>query len=82
MISVPEPTATPTPTPTATSTPEATACPGDISGDCVVNLTDLAMLGSAFGTQPGDELFNPKADLDGDGVVGQGDLDILIANYD
>ena len=76
-------TATPTPAPaSATPTSTPTSCPGDISGDCVVNLTDLAMLGAAFGTQPGDELFNAKADLSGDGVVGQADLDILVANYD
>jgi len=46
---------------------------GDLSGDGVVDSTDLAILLAAWGTS--------DADLDGDGVCGSSDLAILLAGW-
>lgn len=52
-------------------------CPGDISGDGVVDLLDLSLLLSQFG-QTGNGL---TADLNGDGAVDLTDLSIMLSNY-
>jgi len=54
---------------------------GDISGDGVVDITDLVMLIDAWGSYPGHPKWNPKADLNNDGVVDITDLVILISNW-
>lgn len=56
-------------------------CVGDINGDRYRDLTDLALMGRAWHTTPGMELWNPDADLDGSGYVGLRDLTILGENY-
>ena len=49
-------------------------CPGDLSGNGVVNGGDLGMLRGAWGSSgPGD--------LDGNGVVDGADLGILLGNW-
>ena len=53
---------------------EGTPCVGDLTGDNVIDLSDLAIMLSAFATCPGDPAFNPDADLDGDGCVALNDL--------
>lgn len=50
---------------------------GDIDGDGVVGLADLAALGRAYGQRG----VNLSADLDGDGVVGAADVELLRENY-
>jgi Ca2+-binding EF-hand superfamily protein len=42
---------------------------------------DLDLLLEAFGAQIGDELFNPALDLDGDGIIGLADLNLMLANF-
>lgn len=54
-------------------------CPGDINGDGVVNLTDLAILLSNFGVGTGATRSN--GDLNGDGAVNITDLAILLAAF-
>lgn len=49
--------------------------PGDINHDNVVNITDMSMLLSAYGTN------NTEADLNDDGTVNVLDLSILLTNY-
>jgi hypothetical protein len=58
-------------------------CTADIdgSGDCLVNLADLATMLGAYGTCLGDEFYNPDADLSGDGCIGLGDLAELLGQY-
>lgn len=56
-------------------------CPGDINGDGVIELSDLALLLAAFGTQAGDPGFNASADLDVNGVVELSDLATLLAGF-
>lgn len=55
--------------------------PGDVDGDGDVDLTDLAVLLSSFGTCAGDAGFTPAADFDGSGCVELGDLAILLGNF-
>jgi hypothetical protein len=50
---------------------------GDIDGDGLVGLSDLAALGRAYGQRG----VNLAADLDGDGVVAAGDVEVLRREY-
>lgn len=54
-------------------------CPGDVTGDRVVDLTDLAVLLANFGVASG--ATREQGDLDGDGAVILNDLAILLANF-
>ncbi|MBU0618192.1 MAG: hypothetical protein KKI02_10780 [Planctomycetes bacterium] len=60
-------------------------CTADIdgSGDCQVTLADLAELLGAYGTCPGDALYNPDADLadDGNPCINLADLAELLGQY-
>jgi len=53
--------------------------PGDLDGDCDVDLTDLAILLGNYGTTSGATYED--GDLDGDGDVDLTDLAQLLANY-
>ena len=55
--------------------------PGDVDGNGVVDGLDLTAVISAFGTVPGDLLWNPAADLDDNGVVDGLDLTEVISNW-
>ncbi len=55
--------------------------PGDVDGDKVVNIIDIAIIGAAFGTSPGSPNWNPNADINNDGTVNILDLAIAGANY-
>lgn len=54
---------------------------GDINGDGIVNLTDLELWDAAYGSKPGDQNWNPQADINGDDVVDKGDGILIIQNY-
>lgn len=56
-------------------------CAGDITGDDLVALDDLAVLLAVFGAQAGDPLFDLAADVTNDGEVGLPDLAVLLAAY-
>lgn len=49
-------------------------CPGDISMDGVVDLLDLTLGLSAFGSHFGDAGYSSGADMDKDGLIGLSDL--------
>ncbi|MGQ9516106.1 MAG: hypothetical protein ACUVT1_02450, partial [Anaerolineae bacterium] len=55
---------------------------GDINADQRVGVDDLSRLISAWGSQAGTPTFDPPADLDGDGEIGQGDWDLLTPNLE
>ncbi len=55
----------------------APACPADLNGDGVVDVSDLLMLLSDWGSCPGD----CPADLNGDGVVDVSDLLMLLSDW-
>jgi hypothetical protein len=53
--------------------------PGDLDGDCDVDLVDLGILLAHYG-QSGDVSY-ADGDLTGDGVIDLSDLGILLAHY-
>lgn len=63
---------------TLTDTGVATI-PGDVNGDCSVDLADLSILLSRFGSP--DDLSHFDGDLDEDGDVDLSDLALLLANF-
>ncbi|MHC4092566.1 MAG: hypothetical protein ACYSVY_20220, partial [Planctomycetota bacterium] len=57
-------------------------CLGDLDGDGVVGLGDLAILLAAYDTCTGDPFYDPVADLDESGCVDLTDLALLLSVYD
>ncbi len=57
------------------------AGPGDVDGNGIVDGLDLAAVINAWGTMPGDPLWNPDADLNGTGLVDGIDLAEVISNW-
>jgi hypothetical protein len=56
-------------------------CPGDVDRDCDTDLTDLAILLTAYGSVPGDPNWNPACDLDADNDVDLSDLAFVLSDY-
>ena len=54
---------------------------GDVNGDGVVDIVDLATVGYAYGSRVGDPRYDPKYDLNGDGFINIVDLSIIGVNY-
>jgi hypothetical protein len=54
--------------------------PGDIDGDGQVTFTDLAAFPKVYLTQAGDALYNPAADANLNGQIGQEDARALVRN--
>lgn len=61
--------------------PQAGCDAGDLNGDCVVNLTDLATLLANFGTGPVPPTPPTGGDTDGDGDVDLTDLARLLSQF-
>jgi hypothetical protein len=56
--------------------------PGDIDGDFKVGLADLVLLANAYGSKPGDMIYNPNADGAAPWeVIGLSDLVVLAVDY-
>ena len=62
----------------ATDTETPSMLTGDFDGDGQVGITDFLIFVEAFGTQSGQENFDPKFDLDSDGTVGIPDFLIFV----
>ncbi len=56
-------------------------CVADVDGDGDTDLTDLAILLSAYGSVPGDPNWNPACDFDADNDVDLSDLAFLLSDY-
>jgi hypothetical protein len=54
---------------------------GDLNGDGVVDLSDLALLLAHYGFCEGDPDYNPVTDIDGSGCTDLSDLATLLAHY-
>jgi hypothetical protein len=50
---------------------------GDLNHDGKIDMRDIAAVAKAFGTRPGDALWNPAADLDKSGKVDMKDIAIV-----
>ncbi len=66
------------PTPTAST---IVSKDPDIDRDGAINVFDLSILLSSFGTSTGSQGFNPAADLNGNGTVDSFDLSIFLSDY-
>lgn len=55
--------------------------PGDVNGDCHVNISDLIILASSFSKCQGSPGWDDRADLNDSGCVDFPDLIILASNY-
>jgi len=49
----------------------------DINGDNKVDMKDLATVAKSYGSQIGDENYNPNVDFNQDGVIDDADLDLI-----
>ena len=54
---------------------------GDMDGDGDVDIFDIVIIASAYGTSIGNPAYNPNADIDGDGDVDIFDVVIAAGNY-
>lgn len=54
---------------------------GDVNGDGVVDIWDLAKVGKAYGTFEGEPDYDPEADITKDGIVDMRDIAIVAVNY-
>ena len=53
----------------------------DVNGDGIVNIKDLYTVARAFGTEPGDDDWNPIADVEMDEAIGIKDLYKIAKDY-
>ena len=56
-----------------------TPATGDLNGDNIVDGADLGMVLGAYGEKQSD--LKIAADLDNDGIIGEGDMKILLNNW-
>jgi len=54
---------------------------GDVNGDYVIDVTDIELIKSAYGTQRGQLGYVESYDLNGDGIIDVKDIAIATANY-
>ncbi len=54
---------------------------GDVNGDCTVNIVDLVLVASIFGSTPSSAKWNPSADLNNDGVINIVDLVLVAGSF-
>ncbi|MDW8290101.1 MAG: dockerin type I domain-containing protein, partial [Armatimonadota bacterium] len=54
---------------------------GDVNGDNEVSLLDFGAFVAAFGSTPGDTVWNPDADLNGDEEVNLLDFGVLVRSF-
>ena len=65
----------------ATDTGTPSMLTADFDGDGQVGITDFLLFVEVFGTQSGQENFDPKFDLDSDGTVGISDFLIFVESF-
>ena len=53
----------------------------DINQDGIVDIYDLILIASAYGSRPGSPEWNPYADLNQDGIIDIYDLIIIASHY-
>jgi hypothetical protein len=54
---------------------------GDLNGDGRVNILDISIVAAAFNTRPGDQKWNPNADIDNNAVVNIVDITKVAKEY-
>jgi hypothetical protein len=58
----------------------STTLPGDLNGDGKVDLSDMQAFAPAYLTHLGDGFYNPAADANRNGFIGQGDAKLMVRN--
>lgn len=61
--------------------PSAYAIPGDLNGDDVVDIIDIAQAALAFGSAVGDPGYDPEADMNVDGIIDLFDLVMIVLEF-
>jgi hypothetical protein len=61
--------------------PSAYAIPGDLNGDTVVDILDVAQAALAFGSVLGDPGYDPAADMNSDAEVDLFDLVLIVLEF-
>ncbi|MBI5862967.1 MAG: hypothetical protein HZB38_00360 [Planctomycetes bacterium] len=64
----------------STGNPCGCVCPGDMNGDGLVDISDLALFLSSFGTSA-PNIPTPCADINGDGLVDISDLALFLSAF-
>ena len=54
---------------------------GDVNGDGKVDMSDIALVGSALGSRTGLPRWKPELDLNGDNVINIADVIIVATQY-
>ena len=54
---------------------------GDVNGNDIIDVSDLAIFGARYGFSQGDVDWDPRCDLNNDKTVDVRDLALLGANY-
>ena len=54
---------------------------GDINGDGVIDVFDLSIVGTAYGSFEGMPGYDPESDINKDGLVDARDLAVVTINY-
>jgi len=60
---------------------EQAILPTDLNKDGTVNILDIAIVASAFGSRPGDSGWNPDADLDGNEIINIIDISAVAIDF-
>ena len=55
--------------------------PGDVNGDCVVDIVDIMLIAVRWGTHDGDANYDPYYDLDHDGDIDIVDIMLVAAHW-
>jgi hypothetical protein len=58
-----------------------TGKPYDLNGDHFIDMSDIVIVARAYGTAPGDKLWNPIADVNHDGFVDMSDIALVAVHY-
>ncbi|MCY3764405.1 MAG: hypothetical protein OXH06_03130 [Gemmatimonadetes bacterium] len=59
---------------THAATAQSAGCPGDFSGDGMVNLADFLAFAGGFGARSGDANYSARMDMDGSGAIDLSDF--------
>ena len=55
--------------------------PGDVDGDCDVDILDIMLVAGRWGTQQGDTGYDPHYDMDSDGDVDVVDIMFVASRW-